>query len=277
VTIARAGLLAGVARLRRCRVIMHAHGGRLELWLGRGRGRSLFVRVSLTAVNDVVAVSGGGRAALARALGGRRVHLVDNAVDPSSFMGERAPVGPPRVLYAGGLTPRKGVLDLLAASMMLRTRGVEHEVVLAGGTPDEGPEAEARVRRAAGDAAASLLGSVPHEQMPSVYRSADVFCLPSWWEAMPLSVLEAMAAGLPVVATAVGDLARIVEHGVAGLIVPPRRPDLLADALAELLSDPALGVEMGRAGRERVVRQFSIDGLVASLAGLYGTPTDSAR
>ena len=87
-----------------------------------------------------------------------------------------------------------------------------------------------------------LLGTRPPEEMPAVYAAADVFCLPSWWEAMPLSVLEAMAAGLPVVATDVGDVGRDrVDDGETGFVVPPRRPEQLAACAAQtLLEDPAL-------------------------------------
>ena len=104
-----------------------------------------------------------------------------------------------------------------------------------------------------------------------------MLCLPSWYEAMPLSVLEAMASGLPVVATDVGDVSRLVVDGVTGLLVPPHRPDLLAAALSRLALDPGLRTQMGAAGRERVTTQFSgeavvdrLDGLYAELAGASG-------
>ncbi|MGH2726269.1 MAG: glycosyltransferase, partial [Actinomycetota bacterium] len=98
----------------------------------------------------------------------------------------------------------------------------------------------------------------------------DVFCLPSWFEAMPLSILEAMASGLPVVATDVGDVRRIVEHGVTGLVVPAKRPELLADALGQLLTDPGKRRAMGAAGRDVAAGHFTTARMINEIDALYG-------
>jgi glycosyltransferase involved in cell wall biosynthesis len=267
VTLLRAGLLALAARLRGCRVLVHAHGGRIELRLASPAQR-LVARLALRPAHRVVAVSSGVRSALVRALGPERVVLIDNGVDASAFGPPGPPNDPPRVLYAGGLTPRKGVVDLLRASALLRERGIHHEVLLAGGMPDEGPRAEAEVRAAAGPDV-KFLPPQPHERMADLYRSVDVFSLPSWWEGMPLTVLEAMATGLPVVATPVGDIHRAVEDGVTGRLVPPRDPEALADALEALLVDPDLRRRMGEAGRRKVEGEFDAKATSRALSALY--------
>jgi glycosyltransferase involved in cell wall biosynthesis len=267
VTMVRAGVLALVARARGCRVVIHAHGGRVQLWL-TGPVRRLLARLALAGADRIVAVSEGGRDALARALGPDRVVLVDNGVDPEVFRPGDGSFDPPRILYVGLLTPRKGVLDLFGACDLLRDRGIDHELWAVGGAPDEGPAAEAEVRAAAGPQV-QLLGTRSHEEMPAMYRQADVFCLPSWWEAMPLSVLEAMASGLPVVATTVGDVARIVDDGVTALLVPPRNPERLADALAALLCDPARRRSMGEAGRRRVTSSFTVTATGKAMDVIY--------
>lgn len=268
VTLLRAGLLAAAARSRGAAVVVHVHGGNLESWL-TGRIRRRVMRLAMRPARRIVAVWGAGEAALLEALGPDRVTLLDNGVDVTVFGGhDGGPHHPPRILYVGLLTPRKGVLDLLEASRLLRQRGVAHELHLLGGTPDEGPDAEAAVRAGA-DGEAKLLGTLPPERMPAAYGSAEVFCLPSWWEAMPLSVLEAMASGLPVVATDVGDVARAVIHGTTGLVVPPRSPSDLADALEMLLTDPACRLRMGEAGRVRIAQDFSAQAMLGRLSQLY--------
>ena len=255
VTMLRAGLLGLMGRLRGARVVVHAHGGLVQLWLTTP-ARRVLARAALAPAHRVVAVSEGGRDALEAALGSdRRVVLIDNTVDTSAFGPPGQPNDPPRILFAGVLTPRKGVLDLIAASALLETRGVAHELLLTGGSPPEGDQAEAEVR-AGVRPGVRLLGPQPLAAMPDLYRSFDVFCLPSWWEAMPLSVLEAMASGLPVVATRVGDVPRAVEDETTGLLVTPRDPHALADALQRLLRDPALRRRMGDRGRRRVQERF---------------------
>lgn len=282
VTMGRAGLLAAAARLRGARVIVHAHGGRVQLWLTTDRRRCLS-RVLLAAAKEVVAVSVGGRDALARARHG--VTLIENGVDLRTFhlpnhLGSRP--GPPCILYVGLLSERKGVLDLLAASDRLSERGVDHRLVLVGGTPDEGEEAGALVQRAAESRTdrVVLAGTKTHDEMPHTYHEADVFCLPSWWEAMPLSVLEAMASGLPVVATDVGDVSRLLSGGgarPAGLVVPPRRPETLADALESLLSNPEMRAELGTTARARVEEAFDAARTLEAVGTLYRSSADSCR
>lgn len=268
VTVLRAGFLAWAARLRGCRVVVHAHGGNLETWLSGVLPR-MVLRAALVPAHAVVAVWLGGREALSRAVGPDRLWTIDNGVDATRFAPGNGHA-PPRVLYVGLLTPRKGVLDLIEASSLLHAEGVDHELWLLGGTPDEGPAAAEPVLHAA-DGVASLLGTRRPDEMPAAYAAADVFCLPSWWEAMPLSVLEAMAAGLPVVATDVGDVGRAVVDGTTGILVEKQSPERLADALHRLLTDRDLRRRMGRAGRQRVEQAFSSDVTARSVSELYAT------
>jgi glycosyltransferase involved in cell wall biosynthesis len=272
VTVLRAGLLALAGRLRGCQVIVHAHGGNIETWLTTRRARWV-TRVAMRPVAIVAAVWTAGQVALAEALGERRVRLVVNGVDTSRFAPSTTRGGDlPRVLYVGLLTPRKGVLDLIDASKKLRLEGVDHELVLVGGIPDEGPEAAEPVLAAA-EGHAVVLGTRAPEEMPEAYASADVFCLPSWWEAMPLSVLEAMAAGLPVVATDVGDVGRIVVHGETGLVVPPQSPEQLAAALRKVVEDAEAARRMGRSGRKRAEDVYSGTATARTISEMYAQVT----
>ena len=272
VTVLRAGLLALAGRLRGCAVIVHAHGGNIETWLTNRRARGV-TRLAMSPATLVVAVWTAGQRALADTLGERRVRLVLNGVDTTRFVpaGARAN-DPPRVLYVGLLTERKGVLDLIAASRTLRRQGVAHELCLLGGIPDEGPEAAEPVLAAA-QGHAVLLGTRAPDEMPAAYASADVFCLPSWWEAMPLSVLEAMAAGLPVVVTDVGEVSRILIDGEDGIVTPPKAPDHLANSLRRLIEDPEVARRMGAAARSRAVTSFSSGLTTQAISALYAEVT----
>ena len=277
-TVLRAGFLALVARIAGARVIVHAHSGRIDLWL-RTPLRRLLVRLALAPASRVLTVSETSRKFLARSLGSARVILVDNGVDPAAYTPVAAPGHTmPTILFAGVLSPRKGLIDLIQASTELQRRGVAHQLVVAGGAPEEGPQAEAETREAASHGApARFIGTQPHEEMARLYRDADVFCLPSWWEAMPLTVLEAMASGLPVVGSTVGDIPRAIDDGVTGRLVAPQQPQALADALDPLLRDPQLRTSMGRAARERVERLFNIHGTCAAIKAIYAELMRSSR
>jgi len=266
VTVARAGLLALAGRLRGAAVVLHAHGGNIETWLANRR-RRLLMRLAMLPASHVVAVWSAGEQTLRGALGPGRVSLIDNGVDTERFVPADGGHQPPRILYVGLLTPRKGVLDLIEASRLLRDDGLEHELLLLGGVPDEGPQAAEPVLAAA-QGVARLLGTRPPEEMPAAYADADVFCLPSWWEAMPLSVLEAMAAGLPVVASDVGDVSRLVT-AECGAVVPAKDPQRLAEALRALLADPERRRQQGEASRKRAVEGFSSTATARAIDRLF--------
>jgi glycosyltransferase involved in cell wall biosynthesis len=108
-------------------------------------------------------------------------------------------------------------------------------------------------------------------------RAADVFVLPTVFDAQPTVIMEAMAAHLPVVATTIAGIPDMVEDGVNGTLVPPDDVPALAKALTGLLADPAKGRQMGEAGRQRVVAEFSIEQQIARLGALYDTLIAKSR
>src|SRR5215218_6496121 len=129
VTVLRAALLALAGRLRGCAVVVHAHGGNIQFWLTTPLRRRL-LRLAMLPAHRVVAVWTAGEQALRTVLPPSHVMLIDNGVPVEGVPGHAADHEPPRILYVGLLTPRKGVLDLLEASRLLRERGVRHETWL---------------------------------------------------------------------------------------------------------------------------------------------------
>jgi glycosyltransferase involved in cell wall biosynthesis len=107
------------------------------------------------------------------------------------------------------------------------------------------------------------------QDVPNILGLLDVFVLPSLWEGLPIALLEAMAAGLPVVATAVGGTPEVVVEGETGFLVPPRDPEALAEAILRLLREPDLRRRMGEAGRKRVAEHFSVEQMVQKTEALY--------
>ena len=190
----------------------------------------------------------------------------------SAFTPTRPDRVPPTVLFVGVVCRRKGTLQLARAARLLLERGLTdwRLVVVGGQGPTPEPEyAEIVTEFAAAGLTDSLVGPEHGPQVRDRLRDADIFVLPSFLEGQPIAIIEAMAAGVPVVATAVGAIPDLVRDGVEGRVVEPGNVEALAEALAELITDPTLRVRMGTAIRERAEAAHDLPELSRSLAGLY--------
>ena len=204
-----------------------------------------------------------------------KVHTVRCGIDLPAFRppAERAGSSA-EILCVAAMSRRKGHVVLLEALPGVVKKVPAARLTLAG----DGPEREFLEKRASDLGVADavrFLGAVEHDRMPALYEAADVFCLPSFAEGIPIVLMEAMAMEIPVVATRIMGVPELVEHERSGLLVPPARADLLADALVRLLTDQPLRLEMVRAGRRRVEadhdRAASADALRRILSPLLET------
>jgi glycosyltransferase involved in cell wall biosynthesis len=237
-----------------------AHSGTastLYLWAER------FLR-PLTTVTVCVADSERRAGLAARTCEEGTTVVIRNGVDPREFKaGEHHP-GPPRLVTVGRLQAPKDAVTLVRALAALRGRSFE--AVLVGDGPDR-PTVEEEVRRLGLESAVELLGE--RDDVPELLRTADVFVLSSRSEGLPLSILEAMAARLPVIASNVGGVSEVVVDGDTGLLVPPGDPQSLAAAIERLLEDQALGRRLGEAGRIRVAEHFDLAAVHQAHLDLY--------
>ncbi len=176
------------------------------------------------------------------------------------------PADAPVIIYVGRCTRDKGLNELLTAVAQVRWRCPEVRLVLAG-DGEALPECKAQARRLGIEEAVSFLGF--RNDVNRLLAAADVFTLPSWDEGLPLSVAEAMAAGLPVVATPVGGMPEIVLDNITGLLVELRSPARLCEALHKLVADPVMARRMGQAGRIHVSAHFTLDQMVSRFEALY--------
>ena len=212
-----------------------------------------------------------------RALGlpAGRASVIPCGVDVSAFRPLPQPPGlRPRLLVIGRIVERKGVGNAIEA--LAHLPGVE--LVVAGGPARDALDADPEVCRLRALAAqhgvadrVEFLGSVGREDVPALMCSADVVVAVPWYEPFGIVPVEAMACGRPVVGSAVGGLLDTVQPGVTGELVPPRRPDLLAMTLRELLADPARREAYGRAGRARAVETYQWRQVAAQTEAVYAT------
>jgi len=205
-----------------------------------------------------------------------KVTVVPCGVDLERFRpdGPREERGlPHRLLYAGRLVERKGIGNAITA--LADVPGAE--LVVAGGSPRAalGQDPEAQRLRALAEACGvadrvELRGRVPHDELPALLRSADALVSVPWYEPFGITPLEAMACGVPVVASAVGGMIDTVVDGLTGRHVPPRDPERLAAVLRDVLSDPDRRAAQGRAGVQRTRQLYTWDRVALATLDVYG-------
>jgi glycosyltransferase involved in cell wall biosynthesis len=246
-------LAAVAARARRQRTVVTDHGLTGGDWAGLlPRLFDRFLLVSAYSARELRAPS-------------ERTRVIYGGADPQRYAPDPS-LGRDGVLFVGRLTPHKGVDRLIAAlpaDARLRIAGSSgHDAAL--------PEREypGLLRRLAHDRDVEFLGAVHDDDLPALYRRAAVLVLPSVEktcygrdvrvsELLGLVVLEAMASGTPVVASRLGGLAEVVQHGVTGFLVEPGNVTELQDRLAQILRDPSLAARMGARARELVLDRFT--------------------
>jgi len=200
-----------------------------------------------------------------------RIAVIPNGIDLEEFPAERratSGANPLRVLFVGRLDPAHKGLDTLVEGFARVADDWDLCLRVVG--PDWGGRQPMRDRaRALGvDARVEIVGEVPRAELLEEYRRADVFVLPSRFDSFPIVLLEAMAAGLPVVATRVGGVPDVVEDGTTARLVPPDDVGALAHALASLAAEPGLRARYGAAGRHRATR-FAWPSLRTRYADLF--------
>ena len=216
-------------------------------------------------------------------LGGdrRRTSVVPCGVDVSAFtpLGRTDPRTPGvhRLVYVGRLVERKGIGNAISAlAGLVNNGGPDTELVVAGGPAAADVDTDPEIRRLRALARKAHVadrvhfrGRVGRAELPALLRSADaVVCLP-WYEPFGIVPLEAMACGVPVVASAVGGIVDSVVDGVTGLHVPPRRPDSVAEALRVLLPDEPRRHALGAAGVARARARYSWGRVAAATLSTY--------
>lgn len=213
-----------------------------------------------------------------------KLRLIYNGIDPLRFRladhtrlalagALRAELGidpaAPFILTLARLIPAKGLTTLLTTAELVQDKFPAARFIIAGDGPEKInlQDQAARLNRRVGGEVIRLVGAVA-DPLP-YYAAADLFVLPSWSEGLPLSILEAQASGLPVVATAVGGIPEVIIPDQTGLLVPPQNPTLLAEAICRLLADVDGRQRLAAAGRARTAAFFSEQKMVAETYALY--------
>ncbi|HRV93205.1 MAG TPA: glycosyltransferase [Anaerolineae bacterium] len=265
------GRMAGVPLIITCRQ---------NISIG-GRWREQINRLTASWDDKVVAVCELAREAELEHAGvaQEKVVTIYNTIDPTVFHNDHRPkksnirneLGiPPDLLLIGSvgrLHPQKGLSYLLEATAQLKKQSpVDFRLLVVGdGQLRDDLIAQSRTL---GIADRTIFAGA-RTDVPDILGELDIFAFPSLWEGLPLALLEAMAAGLPVVATAVGGTPEVVQNGQTGILVPPGDHQSLAIALERLITEPDLRLKMGQAGLNRIQQAFTVEQMVEKYHNLY--------
>lgn len=257
------------ARLAGAKVICHYHGTlHARFPSGETQSGRLIGRLLMSAAHRVIVLGPTYQREMNKAWGRDDVAWSPNMADIKLFRSMPADTPAPwlapgerAVLFVGRLSAPKGIYDLFDAIPRVIERFPEARFVLVGVAESDAMEpvlrAEADRRGIAGRVV--FMGSLDGRDKAAAYVTSQMLVLPSWTEAFPLVVPEAMAAGLPVVVTAVGAIPDFVKDGKDGFLVTPRNPPELADRICRLLGDESLRRRMGERVRERAAREFAVE------------------
>lgn len=252
----------------KCPVILHLHGGKFEdFYYNRcGPARRRFIRYIFDNVDTIIVLSDGWKEVIGRITRNQNIVSINNPIafdrEKPEDRSERAPA----FLFLGRLEESKGVNELFDAFSIVKREFGDAQLWCGGYIAKD---LEERVNLAAEDESVRILGWLQGEEKERVLREAMVFVLPSWWEGMPISILEAMAVGLPIVASDVGGIPDVVTDGTEGLLVKPRDAQGLAEAMASLLRDDEARERMGRDARQKIDRQYSSDRILPQIEAIY--------
>lgn len=251
-------------------------GSRRELNPDKSRRQLLLQRQAYRCATKVVANSPAARAALCReGLAPESIAVIANGVDARAFAVYEHSERPRTLIAVANLRPEKSHETLLRALAALVPDHGDLRLLIVGDGPRRG-ELQAMARALGIDRQTEFLGH--REDVPALLAGADIFVLPSRSEAFPNSAIEAMAAGLPVIACAVGGLRDLIQPGRTGVLVPPDDAGALARALRDLIEHPLRAAALGSQARQCVLERYSFERMVDAFETLYlsGLPVPAA-
>ena len=263
------GIYLLIARLKGVPAVMHVHGARFDDFLDRLSPLTLLIaRFIARRADRVVVLSQEWQNKLSARLPGASLSVIANGVSIPGRASAEKKTGEIIILFLGNLCQRKGVWDLLACSGKLPPAA---RLVLVGGEEDPGIAEQIReqLARDGMQDRVELTGPLTGDAKFGWLYRADIFVLPSHAEGVPISMLEAAAAGLPLVVTPVGGIPSVLSDGKQALFVKPGDRDALCSAITRLIADPELRQRLGHAAKEHVLQRYGIENSARLYLELY--------
>lgn len=248
-------------------LVLHLHGAEFRLFYDRATALARYViRFAFQRADRVIVLSEGWREWVSESFPEARVQVIYNPVEMPSYTDyqERKKN---TILFLGRIGERKGVRDLIKAASLLAPKMPSLRVMLAG----DGDLVSAKqwIAEAGLENNVDLLGWIGPTERAELLRTAWVYVLPSYNEGLPISILEAMAAGMPVISTSVGGIPEALREDIEGYLVTPGDVDALAERLCRVLQDESLQRRLGGNARSRAASEFAIDKILREITAMH--------
>lgn len=248
------------------RVIFHIHGADFDSFLEdvSSRWKKRITKL-LNDIDELIVLSNSWQKFFSAYVSPEKIRVIFNPSETYSATYLQRSNPKVKVLFMGRIGQRKGAFDLINAVKKIRVLNFTLDLVGDG----EGDKIRDIVNNEDLNKLVNIHDWVPHDKVGSLYDEADILVLPSYAEGMPMSILEAVGKGLPVIATNIGGIPEVVIDGRNGFIINPGDIEALAEKLEILISDASLREEMGRNGLLLAGEKFSIDRILCQLKELY--------
>jgi glycosyltransferase involved in cell wall biosynthesis len=260
-----------LAKLWRKKIIFHCHSGKFDQFYHEERDwQKTLIRKVLSLSDRVVILSPHWIPFFSQLVPSSKLKVLENAVSLSFYQSKRGQFPKalePTILFAGLLTENKGIFDLMAIVPELVKKFPSVKVLLAGSGDVQRIQAVLQSGHIEGSV--QFLGWVDPQQLIGLYHQSHLFVLPSYYEGLPMVLLEAMACGLPIIATRVGGIPELVEEGENGILIHPGDREALLNAVARLLDDPILRGQMALKNVQKIKEKYDIPMYIEKLKSLY--------
>jgi glycosyltransferase involved in cell wall biosynthesis len=255
-----------MAKIYRKKVVIHMHGAEFMMFYNQelSKRQRKYVHKIFVMADSVIALSKEWKQNLDTILGEKAAKVIVNAVIVPE---EKSIKGNHTLLFLGRIGQRKGVYDLLKALRIVAETFPDFQLIIGGDGEAETLLQKSRVYNL--QSYIQYVGWVSGEEKERLLKTSSILVLPSYNEGMPMSVLEGMSYGLPIVSTTVGGIPNLVTHGVEGYLLKPGDIQGLAKYILKLLEDNDLRKTMGEAARKRIEEEFSINTSIEALVSLY--------
>lgn len=253
----------------RCSVILHFHGGEVEKFYYQKSGpvRRCLIRYILDKSTYIVVLSKQLGGTVGNITKNKNIIEIGNFIDTQRFLEIKGERKKPIVLFLGKMVRAKGIYELLDAMAQVCKYVPDAQLVCGG--DGEFESVTVRIRELGLEDRVKLVGWVSGDEVISLLSKSTLFVLPSHHEALPFALLEAMAAGLPVVVSGVGGMIDVVQNEIDGILIAPHNSGEIAKAIVRLLRDPKLCERMGARGRDKIVKRYSPAAALPKLVDLY--------